>query len=102
MRIEFTDDLVRAFCERRTDLAYPWDPALRRSLMMRLQGLDAAVSPEDIAALASMNYLPVSETGGSVQVSGGYRLHLEFSQDADPTVFIRGLTPTPATGDRNA
>lgn len=102
MRIEFTDDLVRAFCERRTDHAYPWDVGLHRTLMMRLQGLAAAVTADDILALASMNFVPASEGGGTVRVTGGYRLQIEFSHDAPPTVFIRGIAPATPIGDRNA
>ncbi|BFM25085.1 hypothetical protein [Microbacterium sp. che218] len=102
MRIEFTDDLVRAFCERRTDHAYPGDGDLRRALMMRLQGLAAAVTPDDVLALASMGFVPITERGGTVRVTGGYLLEIEFSHDAPPTVFIQGLAPATPTGDRNA
>lgn len=102
LRIEFTDDLVRAFCERRTDHAYPWDVGVRRVLMMRLQGLAAAVSADDVLALASMDFVPSSESGGTVRVTGGYRLQIEFSHHPPPTVFIRGLAPATPTGDRNA
>lgn len=102
MRIEFTDDLVRAFCERRTDHAYPWDVGLHRTLMMRLQGLAAAVTAADILALASMNFVPTSEGGGTVRVTGEYRLQIEYSHDAPPTVFIRGIAPATPIGDRNA
>lgn len=102
MRIEFTADLVRAFCERRAGHPYPWDVGVRRALMTRLQGLAAAVTADDILALASMGFLPSSEGGGTVRVTGGYRLQIEFSHDAPPTVFIRGLAPATPTGDRNA
>mgnify|MGYP001616482198 CR=1 FL=1 len=102
MRIEFTDDLVRAFCERRTDHAYPWDVRVRRALMMRLQGLAAAMTADDVLALASMGFVPSSESGGTVRVTGGYRLQIEISHDAPPTVFIRGLVPATPTGDPNA
>lgn len=101
MHIEFADDLVRSFCERRTDPAYPWDSALRRPLMMRIQGLDAALTERDIKALSSMNYTAIDATRGSIRVAGAYRLQIEFLSDTPPRVSIQGLEQQPPTGDRN-
>lgn len=101
VRIEFEDDLVCAFCERRVGVVFPWPSTLRRPLMTRIQSLDAAVDERDILALSSLDYAPDSATRGTIRVDTAYRLGIEFLRGRPAAVSIRGLALALSTGDRN-
>lgn len=100
VHIEFADDLVLAFCERRIGQTYPWDPALRRPLIMRIQSLEAALTEHDVRSLAVMNYKAIDTAQCTIQVAEAYRLRLKFSRGTPPMVSIQGLDREP-TGDRS-
>lgn len=101
MRIEFDDDVVRAFCEERAGASYPWNPSMRRSLMARIQSLDAAVDVRDVFALHSLSYAAVDASRGSIRVDEEHRLHVEFLPGPPTIVLVQGLTLEAPTGDRN-
>jgi len=101
VRIEFGDDVVRAFCERLTGHNYPWSTAVRRPLMVRMQALDAARDLRDIQALRSLRFMAADATRGSIHVDDTHRLHVEFLPGPPMSISIQGLTEEPPTGVRN-